>query len=85
MRLTTEQRLMVLERDNVVQQDTVKMLHNLLKEQRLLINEYITQTVMSASQSDGQKSDIRPEDALYIFICKRRFDTLEKRMDKICQ
>ncbi len=85
MRLTTEQRLATLERDNVVLQDTVKMLHKLLKEQRQLINEYITQKVMSAAQGDEQKNNIRPEDALYTFICKRRFDNLEKRMEKIRQ
>ncbi len=83
MRLTTEQRLAALERDNIVLNDTVKMLHKLLKEQRKLINEYITQKVISATQSDGQKSNVRPEDALYTFICKRRFDNLEKRMEKI--
>ena len=85
MRLTTEQRIAALERDNVVLNDTLKMLHKLLKEQRKLINEYITQNVMSAAKSDSQKSNIRPEEALYTFICKRRFDTLEKRMEKIHQ
>ena len=74
-----------MERDNVVLHDTVKMLHKLLKEQRQLINEYITQKVMSAAQIDGRKSNIRPEDALYTFICKRRFEILEKRIEKIRQ
>ena len=63
MRLTIEQRLAALERDNVVLHDTVKLLHKLLKEQRQLINDYITQ-VLSANDGEKQKASLRPEDAL---------------------
>ncbi len=83
MRLTTEQRLVALERDNIVLHDTVKLLHKLLKEQRQLINDYITQKMMSSNKSDGQKGNLRPEDVLYTFICKRRFEGLEKHMEKM--
>ncbi len=41
MRLTVEQRLQALERDTVVLQDTIKLLHKLLREQRALISDYI--------------------------------------------
>jgi len=81
MRLTLEQRLVALERDNVVLHDTIKLLHNLLKEQRELINDYITLKVTSADTSNEQKgATARPEDALYTFICKLRFDRIEKDM-----
>ncbi|MHC4558498.1 MAG: hypothetical protein ACYTFW_11605 [Planctomycetota bacterium] len=60
MRLTIEQRLSALERDNVVLHDTAKLLHKLLKEQRQLINDYITQ-VLSANDSEEQKGSLRPE------------------------
>lgn len=64
MRLTIAQRLAALERDNVVLHDTVKLLHKLLREQRQLINDYITQKVLSADDSEGQEKSLRPEDAL---------------------
>jgi len=84
MRLTIEQRLEALERDVVVLQDTMKLLHKLLKQQRELINDYITQKVTSVSAKDeGSKADTRPEDALYIFTCRQRFDRIEKEIDKI--
>ena len=83
MRLTTEQRLAALERDNIVLHDTVKLLHKLLREQRQLINDYITQKVMSATQSEGQEGNLRPEDALYTFCCRQRFERLEKRMERM--
>ena len=84
MRLTLEQRLAALERDIVVLRDTLKMLHGLLKEQRQLISDYITQQVMSADTSDEEKhGNVRPEDALYTFVCQQRFDKMEKNIEKI--
>jgi len=84
MRLTVEQRLVALERDNVVLHDTIKLLHKLLKEQRGLINDYITLRVTSADKSNAQKgAKTRPEDALYTFICKQRFDRIEKDMGRL--
>jgi uncharacterized coiled-coil protein SlyX len=84
MRLTLEQRLVALERDNVVLHDTIKLLHKLLKEQRELISDYITLKVTSADPSNEQKgATARPEDALYTFVCKQRFDRIEKDMGKL--
>jgi len=83
MRLTTEQRLVALERDNVVLYDTIKLLHKLLREQRQLINEYITQKMMSSNESGGQKGNVGPEVVLYTFKCKRRFERIEKRIEKM--
>ena len=81
MRLTSEQRIAALERDNIVLHDTIKVLHKLLKEQKQLINEYITQKVSSVeNQQNGGK---RPEDVLYTFVCKQRFDRLEKHIEKL--
>lgn len=83
MRLTTEQRLVALERDNVVLYDTIKLLHKLLKEQRQLINEYITQKMMSSNESGEQKGNACPADVLYTFKCKRRFEGIEKHIEKM--
>jgi len=83
MRLTAEQRLAALERDVIVLHDTVKMLHGLLKEHRQLISDYITQQIMSANTSEENRVNVRPEDALYTFICRQRFDKMEKSIENI--
>lgn len=84
MKLTIEQRFESLERDVVVLQDTMKLLHKLLKQQRELINDYITQKVTSANAgAEESEGNTRPEDALYIFTCRQRFDRIEKEIEKI--
>jgi hypothetical protein len=86
MRLTVEQRLRALERDTAVLHDTVKMLHRLIKNQRELISEYIVRRV-SLSKEDGQAGEAndRPEDELYTFVCRQRFDRIEKDLKKTLQ
>ena len=83
MRLTLEQRVSALERENIILQDTVKLLHKMLKEQRQLINDYVTQSVASHNKSDQPNDNGRAEDVLYTFMCKRRFDNIEKRMENL--
>ena len=83
MRLTLEQRVAALERENIVLQDTVKLLHRMLKEQRQLINDYITHSVASGNNGDQPGDNGRDEDVLYTFTCKRRFDNIEKRMENL--
>ncbi len=84
MRLTIEQRLAALERETVVLQDTVKLLHKLLKQQRQLINDYITQKVTSAHAGDEERArNVRPEEAVYIFRCRQRFDRIDKDIHKL--
>jgi ubiquinone biosynthesis protein UbiJ len=81
--LTLEQRLEALERNSTVLNDTVKMLHKILKEQGELITEYITQKIVSADSSGQQQTNVRPEDAVYTFRCKQRFDKIEDDIDKL--
>jgi len=79
-----KQRLEAMERDVVVLQDTMKLLHKLLKQQRELINDYITEKVISAAvgaEENGQS--VRPEDALYTFRCRQRFDRIERDIGRI--
>lgn len=84
MRLTVEQRLRTLERDVVVLQDTIKLLHKLLKDQGELIHDYITERVAQANSSGEMSSgNGRPEDALYTFVCKQRFDKVDKDIKKL--
>ncbi len=84
MVLTMEQRVASMEREIVVLKDTIKLLHKMLKEQRQLINDYITQKVASVSARDGHNGeDGRPEDAIYTFICRKRMDKLGKDIEKM--
>ena len=83
MRLTVEQRLGAMERDVVVLHDTIKLLHKLLKEQGELIRDYIVQKVAHAAVPDEAKGGRRrPEDVLYTFVCRERFDRIEKDMKR---
>jgi hypothetical protein len=83
MRLTIEQRVTALERQNVVLEGKITLLHKLLKEQQQLIHDYITQRVGSANEAESRSGNVRPEDALYTFVCKRKFDRLEKEIERI--
>ncbi len=83
MKLTSEQRIAALEREQIILQDTIKVLHKMLKEQRQLINDYITHKVSSSEEDEKHVNNGRSVDALYTFVCKQRFDYLEKRMERI--
>jgi hypothetical protein len=83
MRLTVEQRLRALERETVVLHDTIKLLHKLLKDQGDLINEYIVAKMAVAEGVGGTNGgNGRPEQELYTFVCKQRFDKIEKDVKK---
>ena len=84
MKLTTGQRLRTLERETVVLRDTIKVLHNMLKNQRSLINEYITEKMVSSEAQEKDKNN-RPELETYTFVCKRRFDKMEVDIRKTLQ
>jgi hypothetical protein len=81
MRLTVEQRVQALERDVVVLQDTIKILHRMLKDQGKLINDYILQKVGGPQPTKNDNS--RPEDAVYTFICKKRLDKIDRDIKRI--
>ena len=83
MRLTIEQRIAAMERQNAVLEGKIMLLHRLLKEQHQLIHDFITHSVGSANQPETRNGNTRPEDVLYTFVCKRKFDRLEKSIDRI--
>lgn len=84
MMLTREQRIAAMEREIVVLKETIKLLHKMLKEQRQLINDYITQKVSAGNDHNGHNGeDSRPEDAIYTFICRKRMDKLSKDIEKM--
>jgi len=51
--------------------------------QNQLINEYIAQRMMSSNESGGKQGNVCAGDALYTFKCKRRFERIEKRVEKM--
>jgi len=82
MKLTICQRVAALERENVVLQGKIELLHKLLKQQRQLIQEYITWRVAMAEESERQGRR-GSEDAVYIFMCRQRFDRIEKGLERL--
>ena len=86
MRFTVEQRLAQLERENIILHDTTKMLHRMLKEQQQLIRDYISQILVSDEGNEAQNEQVqteRAERAQYTFTCMKRFDRLEKAIEKL--
>ena len=73
-----------MERDMVVLEDTVKLLHKLLKEQGRLISDYVTGKVAVIDGSDEQQtSNSRDEDGVYTFLCQQRFDKIDKDVQRM--
>jgi len=86
MRLTVEQRMRELEREVIVLQETVQLLHRLLKEHKLLIENYVLEK-MAAPRSDQLKTNQTQEAeiAAYTFICQHRLNRLETDVVKLRQ
>jgi hypothetical protein len=87
MKLTREHRLRALEREVVVLQGTLKLLHKMLKEQNARINDFILQRV-TRPQETKQAENGHSEDAMYIFVCKQRMERMEqniKRLQKLME
>ena len=82
LRLTTQQRLAALERENVVLHDKMKTLHGMLKEQRQLIAEYITQQILLADGDGTGASRTESGETVGHFLCQRRFEQLEERVEQ---
>ncbi|MBN2138717.1 MAG: hypothetical protein JW720_12990 [Sedimentisphaerales bacterium] len=83
MRLTIEQRIAALERDNIVLHDTIKMLHKLLREHRELIKEYVTGQIAADSDGGSGNGVVGREDALYTFVCRQRFKQLSREVNSL--
>ena len=82
LRLTTEQRLAALERENVVLRDKMKMLHGMLKQQRQVVAEFITQQIVLTSDNTSTESHAEPAETVGHFLCQRRFEQLEERLNE---
>jgi hypothetical protein len=80
--LTTEQRLAALETNVAGLRETTDRLYKMLKEQGELISEYITKQLV-ASDSEGRQAGVSAEDALFTFVCRRKFDHIEKELGRL--
>ena len=86
MRLTVDQRVQALEREVVVLHDMLELLHKMLKNQGGMISDYIVQKVAESNPAEeGAKGNARPAQELYAFVCKQRFDKVEKDLRKVMQ
>jgi len=81
-RLTTGQRLAALELDNRMLADKLRILHRMLKEQRHLINDFITRDLTLVSTHDSDRSG-KPDKAMYTFVCQQRFERLETEIENM--
>ena len=84
VRPTAEQRLAALETSITDVNEAIARLYKMLKEQGELITEYITKQVV-ASGPAGEPSGVSPEDALFTFVCRRKFDHVERELGRLRQ
>lgn len=79
---TAEQRLAALETNVAGLRETTDRLYKMLKEQGELISEYITKQLV-AGDSRGHRVGVSAEDALFTFVCRRKFDQIEKELGRL--
>ena len=79
--LSVEERLENVERRISALSENVEKLQQMLKEQRQLIREYITSQIVSSNNLENE--NLRPEDAIYTFVCKQQFAKYEKEIEKL--
>ena len=84
MKLTTQQRLLELERKVTTLEDKLQILHEMLKKQNQLITDYLTLNTV-VENSDSQNANTRKEDAVYTFICRKRFDQIQRDIQNLKQ
>jgi hypothetical protein len=84
-RATAEQRLDTIERNVSCLNDAVDQLYRMVREQGRLITEYVTRQMVAAGSDGGQNGGVSPEDALFTFVCRRKFDEVEKELARLRQ
>lgn len=83
MRLTREQRIAALERENVVLRDKMELLHAMLKQQRQIIKEYIVQQITRVEGHQQGDAASASSGAHSAFVCRRRFEQMEQRLETL--
>lgn len=82
---SAEQRLAALEGTVAGLTETIERLYKILREQGDLINEYITKQLVASGSKAEQSGGLSPEDALFTFVCRRKFDQVEKELARLRQ
>jgi TolA-binding protein len=82
---TAEQRLAALEGTVAGLSEAVEKLHKMLKEQAELLNEHATRQLAAGNSTASRVGGLSPEDVLYTFVCRRKFDHLEKELGRLRQ
>jgi hypothetical protein len=80
-----EQRLAALEGLVAGLSETVEKLHKALREQSELINEYVSKQLVAGAVTANHVGGLSPEDVLYTFVCRRKFDHVEKELARLRQ
>ncbi len=82
---TAEQRLTALEGTVAGLSEKIDTLHKMLKEQTDLVNEYVSKQAAAGNATANRVGGLSPEDVLYTFVCRRKFDHLEKELGRLRQ
>lgn len=82
---TVEQRLARLERNVANLNEAVDQLYRMAREQQRSIGEYVTKKLVAAGNGDGHDAGVSPEDAMFTFVCRRKFDAVEKELARLRQ
>jgi hypothetical protein len=82
---TPEQRLAALEGIVAGLSEAVDKLHQALKEQSELVNEYVGKQLAAGNAPASRVGGLSPEDVLYTFVCRRKFDHVEKELARLRQ
>ncbi len=82
MNLTTQQRLLELERMVITLADKLQILHDMLKHQNSLITDYLTLNTV-VENSGSPNTNTRKEDAVFTFVCRKRFDRIQKDIQNL--
>ncbi len=80
-----EQRLTALEGSVADLSEANDRLYRMLKEQGELINEYITRQLVAGGSDRQQDKRLPPEDALFTFVCRRKFNQVEEELGRLRQ
>jgi hypothetical protein len=74
-----------LEANMVSLSETIDRLRAAVREQSDLIREHVSKQLVAGGAKNAVSSSISPEDALFTFVCRRKFDHVEKELSKLKQ
>jgi hypothetical protein len=82
---TPEQRLTALEGRVAGLSEAMDGLRRMLEQQGELLNEYVAKQPAASGATGNRVGDLSPEDVLFTFVCRRKFDHVEKELGRLKQ